>query len=421
MFNVLHQRNFTLLWFGQLISLIGDWVLFVALPFYVYELTGSALATGAMFIAQLLPRLLLGSVAGVFVDRWDRKRLMIIADVLRGLVLLLLLFVRSPEWLWLVYLVAFAQSAISQFFVPAKNAIIPLLVGERDLMEANSLNAVSDSLTRLLGPSIGGVLMAVLGLTSVVLVDSASFFISALLILLMAVPARSSIGSHQPAQGAAAAWLAVWRDWLAGLRLIRGHRVLLALFTATGLFEFSDSIFSALIVVFVKNVMRAGTQELGWMMAAQGLGGLLGGLVIARVAKVVSPVRLIVAACLAVGLGDLAIFNFPNFVFALVLIFPVGIFVVGAMVSINTLIQAGVADRYRGRVFGAFMTSGALMRLVGTLLAGALGDVLGVVPILQVGALLWLITGVLTLFMLPDQSAEAIMAARAEQAQPLIG
>src|SRR5712692_1752341 len=160
MFNVLRQRNFALLWFGQLISLIGDWVLFIALPFYVYELTGSTLATGVMFIAQLLPRLLLGSVAGVFVDRWDRKRIMIIADVLRGFVLLLLLVVRSPEWLWAVYLVAFVQSAIGQFFIPAKSAIIPLLVGEQDLIEANSLNAVSDSLTRPIGPALGGVLMA---------------------------------------------------------------------------------------------------------------------------------------------------------------------------------------------------------------------------------------------------------------------
>src|SRR5713101_2598217 len=100
MLSVLRQRNFGLLWFGQLISIIGDWVLFVALPFYVYDMTGSALATGTMFAAQLLPSLLLGSLAGVFVDRWNRKRVMIGADVLRGCVLLLLLVVRSPEQLW---------------------------------------------------------------------------------------------------------------------------------------------------------------------------------------------------------------------------------------------------------------------------------------------------------------------------------
>ncbi|HEY3028636.1 MAG TPA: MFS transporter, partial [Bradyrhizobium sp.] len=187
MFAILRRRNFALLWFGQLISIIGDWVLFIALPFYVYDMTGSALATGMMFAAQLLPSLLLGSVAGVFVDRWNRKRVMIASDVLRGLVLLLLLVVRSPDQLWVVYLVAIAQSTIGQFFVPAKNAIIPNLVDENELIGANSLNAVSDSVTRLIGPSLGGMLMAWLGLTSVVLVVSASFLVSALMIALIAL------------------------------------------------------------------------------------------------------------------------------------------------------------------------------------------------------------------------------------------
>src|SRR5437660_938968 len=123
MLSVLRQRSFALLWFGQLISVAGDRLLFVALPFYIYQLTGSTLATGGMFIAQLIPSLLLGSVAGVFVDRWDRRRVMIVSDLLRGLLLLLLLLVHSADLLWLMYAVAFAQSAIGQFFAPARNAI----------------------------------------------------------------------------------------------------------------------------------------------------------------------------------------------------------------------------------------------------------------------------------------------------------
>ncbi len=126
MLKLLRQRNFSLLWFGQFISVIGDWVLFIALPFYTYSLTGSVLATGAMFIVSTLPRLVLGSVAGVFVDRWDRKRTMIVADVLRVLLVAMLLFVRSRDWLWLIYASSFLESVVSQFFNPAKSAIIPL-------------------------------------------------------------------------------------------------------------------------------------------------------------------------------------------------------------------------------------------------------------------------------------------------------
>src|SRR6478609_10181441 len=109
----LRQRNFALLWVGQLISVFGDWVLLIALPFYIFDLTGSALATGAMFIAQTVPKVLLGSVAGVFVDRWDRKRTMIAADLSRAALLLTLLTVHSAHSLWIVYVAGFAQGTIA--------------------------------------------------------------------------------------------------------------------------------------------------------------------------------------------------------------------------------------------------------------------------------------------------------------------
>src|SRR5215207_1282790 len=115
MIATLRQRDFALLWAGGLLSSLGDYALFIALPFYIYQLTGSALATGAMFVARALPSLLLGSVAGVFADRWDRKRAMILADLLRA-GMLPLLMVRSTDMVWIVYLVAFAESSISQFF-----------------------------------------------------------------------------------------------------------------------------------------------------------------------------------------------------------------------------------------------------------------------------------------------------------------
>lgn len=399
MFTVLRQRNFALLWFGQLISLIGDWVLFIALPFYIYELTGSTLATGAMFIAQLLPGLLLGSVAGVCADRWDRKRMMIAADVLRALVLLLLLVVRSTEWLWLIYLVAFAQSAIGQFFMPARSALIPQIVGEQELLQANSLSAVSDSLTRLIGPSLGGLLFAWFGLASVVFVDAASFAVSALLIALVVVPARH-IGVTAAAQSAAT-WARVWRDWRDGLRVIRRERLLVGLFVVMGLFSVADAIFTTLLVGFAKDIMRIGTQQLGVMMALQGVGGLLGGLVLTRVGQRLAPARLIALACLVDGVILFAIFNLQNFVLALALIFVAGVFMVGAMVSVQTLLQLGARDEFRGRVFGAFMTSGALTRLIGIVIAGSLGDIVGIVPVLNLGALLWLATGAVAFALLP--------------------
>ncbi len=106
MLSILRQRNFALLWFGQVISMAGDWVLYASLAFYVYTLTGSVLLSGSMLIVSTLPRIVLGSVAGVFVDRWDRRRTMIVADLGRAVVLLALLAVHTVSDMWIVYLAA---------------------------------------------------------------------------------------------------------------------------------------------------------------------------------------------------------------------------------------------------------------------------------------------------------------------------
>jgi len=128
MLTVLRRRNYGLLWISQLISMIGDWAMFAALPFFIYGMTGSVMATGAMFMIQVVPSLVFGSVAGVFVDRWDLRWTMIGSSLFRGAVLVMLLGIRSADMIWLVYLAGFLESTASQFFGPANNALLPTLV-----------------------------------------------------------------------------------------------------------------------------------------------------------------------------------------------------------------------------------------------------------------------------------------------------
>ncbi len=158
--------------------MFGDWILFVALPFFVYKLTGSALITGTMFIAQTLPRIIFGLIAGVFVDHWNRKWVMVFADLVRAGLLLLLLLIHSKNEIWIVYVVAFVEAAIAQFFLPAKNAAIPLTVNAENLVSANGLNSLSENLARIAGPDLGGILLNLFGIASGALLDSASFLIS---------------------------------------------------------------------------------------------------------------------------------------------------------------------------------------------------------------------------------------------------
>jgi MFS family permease len=236
MLAALRQRNYALLWWAGLVSVLGDWLLYVALPYYIFQTTGSALATGSMVIAQTAPRILVGSVAGVFVDRWDRQRTMVVADLSRAGLLLTLLTVPSTSGLWLIFVVAFVQAGMAQFFIPAKSALIPRLVDSEALLAANSLDAMSNNLTRLVGPVAGGALLGAAGLGSVILLDSASFLVSGLLIARIAVaasPATTKTNSAPPGFGAMLR--TVGKEWRSGLAIVVRMRAVAAVFLAIGM------------------------------------------------------------------------------------------------------------------------------------------------------------------------------------------
>jgi len=385
MLATLRQRNFALLWVGQLISLFGDWVLLIALPFYIFDLTGSALATGAMFIAQTVPRVLLGSVAGVFVDRWDRKRTMIAADLSRAVLILALLAVHSVHGLWLIYLVAFVQAVIAQFFTPAKNAVLPLLVPASDLVAANALNALSENLTRLTAPAFGGALFSLLGLASVVWIDSASFLVSGILIVLIVFPPRTQ---HAADVSRGRSWVAVVHEWRDGMQLMRNDPTIRAIFATAGTAMIAEGFFLVLLVPFVKEVLHGGPRDFGWLASAQAVGGLIGSVLLGRVSKIVRPGILIPLCGVPFGLLDIALANLPGrgglppLPVALVLIGLAGAPIVGFLIGVQTVLQASVQDHFRGRVFGAYATTIALMTLVGQGVGSILGDRLGVVPVI---------------------------------------
>ena len=156
MLTVLRRRNVALLALGHLISVVGSWILLIALPFYIYQRTGSALAAGSMFLLEMVPALLFGSLAGVFADRWDRRRTMIVADVLRAVILLPLLLATRDGWLWVVFPVAFLEATVTQFFLPARGALLPALVPDEELEGANAAISVGRSSPCWPGRSLAG-------------------------------------------------------------------------------------------------------------------------------------------------------------------------------------------------------------------------------------------------------------------------
>lgn len=209
-------RNFSLLWGGGLVSDLGDWMLLVALPVYVFQLTGSALITSSVFVVELVPALLVGQLAGVLVDRWDRRRILVVSGVIQAVLLLPLLAATTVDSLWIIYLVAAVQSCLARLCGPAKAAMIPAIVPAEQVAAANALNAVSDNLARLVGSPLGGLAIQFFGLVGVVVIDAATYLVSALLTAGVRPPKAPA-----PIPAAAVGRPSLLDDWLDGLRTIR--------------------------------------------------------------------------------------------------------------------------------------------------------------------------------------------------------
>jgi MFS family permease len=414
MLTPLRQRNFALLWLGGLISQTGDWLLQIGLPVYVYLLTGSALATGIMLMVSFVPTILLGSVAGVFVDRWDRLRTMLVANVLLAAGLLPLFLVHDKGSLWMMYLTLFFEAAVAQFVLPAESALIPHLVSEEQLVPANSLKSISMSVSRLVGAALGGLLLSLLGLHSTVLLDLLSFLFVAAMLWLIKLPAKAEarpessaneLSASTPPPSLLAAWRQLGHEWLEGMQLIYRQPLLVVLFVMVMAQSLGEGVFGVMLVVFVRRILNSGSIVYGTLLSVQAVGSLLGGLVIGKVGKRFALARLIGACTCLFGLIDLLIIDLPLFVGGSVLLIGllfllVGIPGVGAGVGMQTLFQTIVEDRLRGRIFGAFLAVESLVMLLGMALAGALGDRLGPVLLLNIQGSVYFLSGIFALLVL---------------------
>ncbi|HEX2991827.1 MAG TPA: MFS transporter [Anaerolineales bacterium] len=402
MLTLFRQRNFARLWFGGLISLMGDRVLMIALPFFVYQETGSTIASAVMVAAELLPRLLFGSIAGVYVDRWNRRNVMVMTSIAQGLVILPLFLVESGISMWIVYLISFLQTTLAMFFGPAENALLPLLVREEELLPANSLNAMNNNLARLIGPPIGGALLAMWGLPGVVLFDSITFVAAGLLIL--TIRHSETKVESQVSDSEAAGRSRFWKEWLEGIDVVRKNRVVFILFLSVVLLNFGGIMIDPLSVPYILDVVGAGVNVFGWMMTVQAVGGILGGLLAARVNRRISTVSMYGWSEVILGLILIARYNIPDlpvlFVTTLITGFPAAL----GMAALETLFQQKVPNSHLGRISGALNTTVGLTSLFGVLgISGILGELLGVVPVLNIAAGITLMTGWIVLIFLPRE------------------
>jgi MFS family permease len=397
---VLRQRDFLLVWTGGLVSVAGDWVLAVVLPYVVYAATGSTVATAGMIVAELVPGMLLGSVAGVFVDRWHLGRVLVAGNLAQAGVVSLLLLTPGLETLVLVYVVAAGQSALAAFTQPAESALLPSLVAVEELVPANALNVLNNRIGRLLGLPLGAVLYAALGLRAVVVVDAATFVVAAGLLACVRVPPRAPSDTER----VAGAFRAFAHEWVDGIGVVRRDRTIAALFVVFGLMTFGGTMFDPLTAAWVRDVLDGDAGVYALLTTAGAVSGTIGALVVGGVGARVPPRMLTGWASVIAGVLLLVRFNVPVLEVAVALSLVQGLFAVASGVGVEALAQQRVPAAYRGRVFGSLQATVWLLSLLGAVVGGMLAEAAGLLVALDLAAILTVLAGVLVLVVLraPD-------------------
>lgn len=371
-------RNFGFLFAGQTISQIGDSLNKVALLWFVYEMTGSALKMTIVGLLQTLPPLLFGPLIGVFLDRVRKKPVMIAVDLLRTLMILLIpvLYATGTLTLDRLYVLVFATAIFSTVFGPALTSAVPLIVPKDRLTAANALMQTTTNVGLLVGPAVSGLGIALIGAQNVLYVDAATFFVSALCLFPIRMHetfTQASAASKKLTEGIAA-------DLLVGFRFVfvEQKTVTLLMLTAT-LYSVGISAFIFLLPVFAKDVLGVGPIQLGWLWSALGVGMLLASLGLTSISQGDVPWRLrFMSGALAIGGIAVAALGFLDApVAAGALLAVIGGSTAMFTPLVWTMLQELTPAHLLGRVFTSFATGGMAASMAGMAGFGWAADHIG--------------------------------------------
>jgi MFS family permease len=374
----LRSRNYRLFFIGQSVSLIGTWMTQIATSWLVYRLTGSAWLLGVVGFASRIPTFFLAPFAGVWVDRWDRHRTLVVTQILSllqsfalaGLALAGIITIREVIWLGL------AQGVINAFDMPARQAFVIQMVEDRaDLGNAIALNSSMVNAARLLGPSIAGVIIAAVGEGYCFLIDGFSYLAVIASLLAMRVAPVQQRSTEKP----------VWHELKEGWSYvthfipIRSILLLLALVSLVGMQ------YTVLMPIFAGQILHGGAHTLGFLMGASGVGALTGAMFLATRKNVLGLGRMVPLAAAGFGMGLIALGISRSLWLSLVLMLWIGGAMMIQMAASNTILQTIVDDDKRGRVMSFYSMAFLGMAPFGSLLAGALAHQIGAPRTVMVG------------------------------------
>jgi len=396
MWRALNYRNYRLFFSGQVLSLIGTWITTTATNWLVYRLTGSAVLLGVVGFAGQFPAFALGPFAGIFVDRWNRHRLLVVTQTVSLLqsFALAALTLSGHITIELIIILSVVQGTVNAFDMPGRQAfLLNMIDNKEDLANAIALNSSMVNAARLIGPSIAGVIIAASNEGWCFFIDGVSYLAVIVSLLRMRIapvsraPRARGSGVQEFKEGFAYAF---------GFQPVRAIILLLALVSLMGI------PYSVLMPVFATEVFHGGPHTLGFLMTASGCGALVGALWLAARRSVVGLGRIIAGAACLFGAGLIG-FSFTHVIWlALPLLTIAGCGFMVQMASSNTVIQTIVDDEKRGRVMGFYMMAFLGTAPFGSLLAGSLSSRIGAPATLRIGGMCCILGGLLFARALPD-------------------
>lgn len=379
-FRSLHSRNYLLFFSGQGISLIGTWMQRIAVGWLIYRLTGSAWLLGIAGFVNQLPTFLLAPIAGVLADRWDKHRILIITQVLSMLQALLLavLVLTNRVEVWHVLVLGSCLGVINAFDIPVRQSfVVEMIENKADLGNAIALNSTLVNGGRLLGPSIAGILIMLLGEGLCFLVNGLSYIAVIAALLAMTLTAKPSTQSHKN----------LWKELRDGYQYASGSQPIKAILLLLALVSFVGMPYVMLMPIFAKNILHGNASSMGFLMGANGIGALIGSIFLASRDGHTRLGRWIIAAAVLFGLGLIGFSLSTAYWLSLLLLVVVGFGMMIQMASSNTLLQFIVDDSKRGRVMSFYTMAFMGMAPFGALCGGSLANHLGAPTTVLIGGI----------------------------------
>ena len=371
MLRALQYRNYRLFFGGQIVSLAGTWITTTATSWLVYRLTGSAMLLGVVGFAGQFPAFLFGPFAGIFVDRWDRRRMLIVTQTISMLqsFALAALTLSGHITVEAILLLSIVQGIVNAFDMPGRQSfLIALIENKADLGNAIALNSSMVNVARLVGPSIAGMVIAATNEGWCFLIDGVSYIGVIVALAAMRMAPRPAAPAARP--GAWSQFVEGWR-YASGFRPVRSIILLLALVSLVGV------PYSVLMPIFAATIFHGGPHTLGFLMTASGIGALIGALWLASRKTVIGLGRIIAIATASFGAGLIA-FSFARVLWlAIPCLALAGFGFIVQMASSNTIIQTIVDDEKRGRVMSFYMMAFLGTAPFGSLIAGWLSSRIG--------------------------------------------